>query len=66
MALQIDEIHVQSDLIKVEYDDKTHILTIKSDMNPAIIDKNFNELEERLNQLNAKVNQIMFNYTRLT
>ena len=66
MPLQIDEIRVISDLIKVKYDDNTHVLTISSDLNPLIIDRNFNELEERLNNLDKKVNQIMFNYTKIT
>ena len=66
MPLQIDEIRVISDLIKVKYDANTHVLTISSDLNPLIIDRNFNELEERLNNLDKKVNQIMFNYTKIT
>ena len=66
MALQIDEIRVASDIIKVDYDEKTHVLTISSNLNPMIIDKNFNELEDKINQLNDKVNKIMFNYVKLT
>ena len=65
MALQIDEIRVVGDLIKVQYDEENHVLTVSSDVNPNIIDKNFNELEDRINQLNAKVNKILFNYTTL-
>jgi len=63
--MQIDEIRVISDLIKVTYDNDTHVLTISSDLNPTIIDKNFNELEDKLNSLNAKVNKLLFNYTTL-
>lgn len=53
--MEIEEIHVQSDLIKVTYDNEKKILNISSDLNPKIIDENFNELDDRLEKVENKI-----------
>lgn len=67
--MEIEEIHVQSKLIKVQYNENTKVLTITSDLDPTLIDENFNELDERLKKvekqmLNMKINNIKNNLIR--
>lgn len=53
--MEIEEIRVQSDIIKVAYDRDTKVLTISSDFNPKIVDANFDELDERLRKVEKTV-----------
>lgn len=58
--MEIEEIRVQSDIIKITYDRDTKVLTISSDFNPKIVDANFDELDERLRKVEKIVAKSRF------
>ena len=54
--MEINEIHVKSKIVKISYDNDAKILHVETDLDPSIIDANFNELESRINNIEQQLN----------
>lgn len=54
--MEVNEIHVRSKIVKISYDNDAKILHVETDLDPSIIDANFNELENRINNIEQQLN----------
>lgn len=54
--MEVNEIHVRSKIVKISYDSENKILNVETDVDPSIIDANFNELENRINNIEQQLN----------
>lgn len=56
--MEVEAIHVDSKIVKIKYDANSKLLTVTTELDPEIIDNNFNELDERLKKMEIIVNEL--------